>query len=76
MPDWIAASIRYAVTITGVALAALDLVPGHDWDQIAPALTALLFALYGVLRTAEMEEEVVRTEETLEEYRAVLNGQM
>lgn len=76
MPDWIAASIRYAVTMVGVALAALDLVPGSAWDQIAPALTALLFALYGVLRTAEMREEVIRTEETLDEYRAVLNGQM
>ena len=76
MPDWIAASIRYAVTMTGVALAALDLVPGSDWDQIAPALTALVFALYGVMRTSEMEDRAARTEEMLEEYRAVLHGQM
>ena len=60
MPQWVAATIRYTITVLGVILAANDIVPEAVWDQITPALISIVTALYGVWRTKE-EEDLSRT---------------
>lgn len=57
IPEWVAATIRYLVTITGVLLVANDLVEQSVWDEAAASLVALLTAFYGVLRTRQIEQE-------------------
>lgn len=57
IPEWVSATIRYAVTILGIYLTAKDIVPEAAWDQIAPAFVAGMTAAYGVIRTREKEIE-------------------
>lgn len=56
-PEWIAATIRYIVTITGALLVANDVIEQTVWDEAAGTLVALFTALYGVLRTRQIENE-------------------
>ena len=65
MKEWVAASLRYFVTTLGVLLAALDILPQSSWDQIAPALVALLTAIYGVWRTRRQEQDLDTAETAL-----------
>jgi hypothetical protein len=57
IPDWVAATIRYIVTITGVLLVAYDVIEKSVWDEAAASLVSLLTALYGVIRTREIAQE-------------------
>lgn len=57
IPEWVAATIRYLVTIAGVLLVANDVIEQSLWDESVATLVALLTALYGVIRTREIEAE-------------------
>lgn len=57
IPEWVSATIRYIVTIAGVLLVAHGGIEQTVWDEAAASLVSLLTALYGVLRTREIEQE-------------------
>lgn len=57
IPEWIAATIRYIITIAGVLLVSNGMIEQTVWDEAAVSLVSLLTALYGVLRTRQIEQE-------------------
>lgn len=56
-PEWFAATIRYLITIAGVLLVTNDVIEQSVWDEAAASLVSLFTALYGVLRTSQIEQE-------------------
>lgn len=57
VPEWVAATIRYFVTITGVLLVANDVIEQSVWDEAAATLVSLLAALYGIIQTRQIAQE-------------------
>lgn len=70
-PEWFAATVRYIVTIAGVLLVANDVIEQTVWDEAAATLVSLFTALYGVLRTSQIEQErdAARADLVLERFR-------
>lgn len=57
MPEWLTSTVRQIIAAIGVILASLNLVEASIFDQIAPALVAIVLIAYDVFRTKDLEEE-------------------